>query len=100
MAEFSVTTSNLRQKAEELSNLNQQFMNQVNTLEETENSLNGMWEGEARNSFHTAFQRDVTQMHNFYNAIAQYVAAIENSATNYENAENKNIELANNRSYA
>lgn len=100
MAEFSVTTSNLRQKAEELSNLNQQFMSQVNTLEETENSLNGMWEGEARQTFHTAFQSDITQMHNFYNAIAQYVQAIENSAVNYENAENKNIELASNRTYA
>lgn len=99
MAEYSVVVSDLKAKAEELQSLNQQFFAEVENLEETEGALNGMWEGEARESFHTAFTNDVTQMHNFYNAVAQYVTALGNIIELYVNAENQNIEVAATRNF-
>ena len=99
MAEFSVTVRELNTKAEELQNLNTQFMNQVSNLEETESTLNGMWEGEAKQAFDTAFHNDITQMHNFYNAIAQYIAALQNIAVQYSNAEARNVEIASTRNF-
>lgn len=99
MAELSVIISELRSKAEELESLNQQFFSQVGTLEETEGALNGMWEGDARVSFHTAFTNDVTQMHNFYNAISQYVTILNNAIAMYQQAEAQNVEIAQERHY-
>ena len=99
MAELSVVISELRSKKEELEGLNQQFFTQVGSLEETEGALNGMWEGDARVQFHTAFTNDVTQMHNFYNAVAQYVAALESAIALYQQAEAQNVEIATERHY-
>ncbi len=99
MAELSVIISELKAKADELEGLNQQFNTQVGALEETEGALNGMWEGDARVSFHTAFTNDVTQMHNFYNAIAQYVTVLHNAIASYQQAEGQNVEIATERHY-
>ena len=99
MAEFSVIVAELKAKADELDGLNQQFLSQTGTLEETEGALNGMWEGEARNQFHTAFTNDITQMHNFYNAVAQYVTVLNNAVARYQQAEAQNIEIAQARTY-
>ena len=99
MAEFSVIVAELKAKADELDGLNQQFLSQTGTLEETEGALNGMWEGEAKNQFHTAFTNDITQMHNFYNAVAQYVTVLNNAVARYQQAEAQNIEIAQARTY-
>ena len=45
MAEFQVTASTLKQKAEELSTLNNNFAKKVEELMASEKSLSGMWEG-------------------------------------------------------
>ena len=58
-----------------------------------------MWEGEAKTAFHKAFTQDVTQMHNFYNAIEQYVQKLDQIATAYEQAEKKNTATATTRKY-
>ena len=47
MAEFNVTLSELVNKANQLSELNQTFKGQVSSMSDIENGLNGMWEGEA-----------------------------------------------------
>ena len=99
MAELSVIVAELKAKAEELNGLNQQFLSQTGTLEETEGALNGMWEGDAKNQFHTAFTNDITQMHNFYNAVAQYITVLNNAAAKYQQAEAQNIEIAQTRRY-
>ena len=70
---IQVTTATLKNKANELKSLNSKFKSQVENLKSAESSLNGMWEGEAKTAFHKAFTQDITQMHNFYNAIEQYV---------------------------
>ena len=45
MAEILTTSAQLRSKAEELSNINAKFKQQVDQLESTETALVSMWEG-------------------------------------------------------
>jgi len=99
MAEFSVTISQLQSKADELEQLNKTFDSMVKNLEETEGALNTMWEGEAKNGFHTAFTNDMIQLRNFYNAIIAYINALRLAIQKYIEAENKNVELAATRKY-
>ena len=99
MAAFQVTASELKTRAGELRDLNSQFKTQVSNLESQEQSLSSMWEGEANKAFHTAFSNDKAQMENFYNLIEQYVASLENIASQYELAEARNASTASTRSY-
>ena len=95
MAEIIVTSSTLRNKAEELNSMNEQFKTAVNSLIDEENALRGQFEGEASDAFHAAFSKDAVQMQNFYNAIAQYVQIAEG----YEKAEQANVATATERKY-
>ena len=99
MAEIQVTSATLRSKAEELKQLNAQFKTAVSALEASESSLNGKWEGESHDSWHQAFNKDKTQMDNFYNAIQNYCTSLLSIAEKYEQAENKNISTATTRNY-
>ena len=99
MAEIKVTASQLNAKAEELEGLNNQFKNTVNSLEETETALMGMWDGEAKDTFHQAFTSDKTQMNNYFNAIAQYVNVMRQIAAKYAQAEAANVGTASQRKY-
>lgn len=96
---IQVTTGTLTNKANELKSLNSRFKSQVETLKSQESSLNSMWDGEANTAFHNAFNKDVIQMNNFYNAIEKYVSSLNEIAKNYENAEKVNLSTATNRSY-
>lgn len=99
MALIQVTAKELRAKAAELRGLNGQFKSQVGSLESQEQVLASMWEGDAKNAFHTAFNNDKTQMDNFHNLIEQYCVTLENIATKYEIAEAQNTETAATRTY-
>lgn len=96
---ITVNTGTVKNKAQQLKNLNSSFKKQVDQLRTTESSLNTMWEGEAKNQFHTAFTRDITQMSNFYNAIEKYVQSLEQIVAKYESAESKNVATASQRKY-
>lgn len=99
MALIEVTSTELRNKAEQLSELNMQFENRKNELETQEISLTTMWEGEAKQLFHEAFLQDKEQMNVFIMLIRQYVDALLEIARRYEEAEARNAELAAARSY-
>lgn len=99
MGLIQVSAAELKAKAGELRNLNSQFKTQVGNLESQEQALIGMWEGEARDAFNTAFNNDKTQMDNFYNLIEQYCVALENIAAKYEMAESQNVSTASTRTY-
>ena len=99
MSEMVINSSTIKAQAENLSNLNVQFQSQVNELKNIESTLNSSWDGEARVTFHNAFQSDVDQMDNFFKVISQYVATLMNIAARYEQAENKNIDIASTRTY-
>ena len=96
---FRVSVTELTTRAEQLRNLNGQFKTAVSQLEETEQSLMGMWEGAAQKTFHNAFQTDKGQMANFYNAIELYAAKLEEIASKYAETENLNVETASTRTY-
>lgn len=99
MAEILTNSATLRQKAATLEQLNANFKAAVAQLEGVEQNLMSMWDGDAKNSFHTAFNNDKAQMDNFYKAVVQYVKGIESMAANYDNAENKNVSTAQTRKY-
>ena len=71
-----VSTSQLITKANELKDLNARFRAEISALETEEQTLKGMWEGDANDAFHTAFTNDKIQMTNFYNAIELYVVRL------------------------
>lgn len=99
MSAFSVTASELRKKADDLTNLNSRLKNEIGTLEGYENQLASMWEGQAQAAFRNAFNNDKGQMNAFATAIDQYVTALLNIAAKYEQAEQKNQEIASSRTY-
>lgn len=99
MALIQVTAAQLRAKASELRSANGNFKSQVGSLESQEGSLASMWEGEAKNAFHTAFMNDKAQMDKFYDLIEQYCRTLEDIAQKYEQAEAVNTQTASNRTY-
>ena len=99
MAEFRVTSRELRSKASELRQLNSQFKKAVEEMTETEQQLVGMWDGDAKDAFHTAYHNDKSQMDTFYQTIDRHSQALENNASKYETAEQKNLNTASTRSY-
>lgn len=99
MGLIRVTSAELKSKAESLTALNSTFKTNVSELETAEQNLNSMWEGEARDAFHQAFNNDKVQMNNFSMLIEKYVAALLNIAAKYEQAENVNVGTASTRNY-
>ena len=99
MSAFSVTSSKLRESAEELRNLDSQFLSAKEELVSEERRLKGMWEGMANEAFHAAFTRDLGQMETFYSVINQYAQTLDVIAEKYEEAERRNEQIASNRTY-
>lgn len=99
MAFFQVTSSELRNRAGRISDLNSQFKAKAAQLGEQEAALCSMWEGQAKDSFHQAFLRDRQQMDAFGQLIGQYVQVLMEIAGRYEQAENRNKEIASARNY-
>ena len=99
MALIRVTAAQLRSTANELRSVNGNFKSQVGNLESQEGALASMWEGEAKNAFHTAFMNDKAQMDKFYELIEKYCQTLESMAQKYEQAEAANTQTASSRSY-
>lgn len=99
MAEFTVTTSELNQKAGELRANNRNLTTQIENLRNQHSALNGMWEGDAKQAFDKAFNNDIQQMKNFYEETARYADKLMEIAKTYEQAEAKNVETAHVRTY-
>lgn len=94
---ITVNTGTVASKAEELKTLNSSFKSQVENLVSTESSLNSMWEGEAKETFHREFQKDITQMNTFHSTIEKYVSSLSEIVKMYEKAENTNLSTASTR---
>lgn len=97
MAEIMVTASEVHNRAEQLQNLNTQFKSKLETLVSRETALVSKWEGEAREAFHNAFNTDKVKMEEFHAVIGEYVTALNQIATNYEQAESKALAQASSR---
>lgn len=99
MAEIKVTSGELRRIAQELRQLNNQFNSSVEEMTSTEQQLMGMWDGEAKDTFHNAYNNDKGQMDVFYQTIEKYCQTLEANADKYERAEQQNLNTASNRTY-
>lgn len=99
MAMIRVTSAKLRSAAENLQGLNGQFRNKMQELTEQEQSLQAMWEGQAKETFHTAFLHDGQQMESFHALIEKYIQTLLEMAARYEQAEARNVEIAGTRNY-
>lgn len=99
MAMIQVTSARLRSAAGELQNLNGQFQGKARDLQGKEQALCQMWDGQAKDAFHSAFSRDSQQMDAFFRLINQYIQALLEIAKRYEQAEARNAQTASSRTY-
>ena len=95
---FRVTPAQLMQQAQDLQTLNERFRTEVNAMTEKEESLSGMWEGEARNAFHNAYATDAQKFQEFYNTVARFIQTLSEDAQKYQKAEAQAAAVANTRS--
>jgi len=98
MSFIQVTAEELRNRANELQGLNSRFQTEIENLLSCQSNLNTMWEGEAKEAFNQAFQKDKGTMDSFKSAIDQYIQALLTIASRYEEAEKKNLSMATTRS--
>lgn len=99
MAYIYMESSSLSERADELEVLNERFIAIVNNLNDYEANLSSMWEGETKDAFRTAYQRDSVQMRNFYNAIAMYIMKLRAIIERYRQYEMINTDRAVTRTY-
>jgi len=86
-----------KQKAEELSTLNNNFAKKVEELMASEKSLSGMWEGQAKEAFENAFNTDAGKMNQFKAAVDEYYSRLLTIVSQYEQAESKNVSVGTTR---
>lgn len=96
MSMFLVNSSQLRQKADRLEQMNEQFKQAVTALSDSEANLATMWEGDAQKAFRTAFTNDRTKFDEFYKGITLYIQALRAAADEYDGAESRNVSLVTN----
>ncbi len=98
-SQFTVTPSSLRQKASDLRSSNRSFTTDLNNLRNQKHALDGMWDGDAKQAFDRAFNHDIQQMQEFYNAVEDYVRKLDEIARNYEQTERRNVSVGETRVY-
>lgn len=86
-------SAQIRSKAEQLEQYNNQLSTALKALSTSEQTLAGMWEGDAQKAFRAAFQKDYAQFEEFYRGIITYISALRTIASNYDKAEDKNVAL-------
>ena len=99
MSAFAVKFSEVNSRMEQLQSANQQFAQLSEQLQQTEARLNGMWEGEAKDTFHNAFTSDINQLAAFQQLVAKYVQTLGEMMTKYSNVERTNVQIATERKY-
>ena len=92
-----VTTSELRNRAEQLRTLNEKFKSEKNALSDREKQLLTMYEGDSSRAFDQQFQIDMTKMDAFYQGINEYIQRLLESADAYDRAEQQNVSIAQTR---
>ena len=99
MSYLRVDIGELVRTANDLNELNESLKNRINNLIDQEAALNNMWEGEARERFHSAFQSDIAQMRVFSNTVTNYAEVLSRIAQSYVENENRNVDVATTRNY-
>ena len=96
---FEVTASSLDEKRGQLQADNKALKEQIQALQRSEKTLSGKWEGNAKETFENAFNKDIGQMDKFTALIDKYVTTLDQIIKNYSNAEKTNTRTASSRTY-
>lgn len=99
MAIIYLESSSLNEKANELEALNDRLLSIIENLNDYEENLSSMWEGDAKEAFRTAYRSDAIQMKNFYNAVFLYVVQLRLIIQRYRQCEMINTQTAVTRTY-
>ena len=85
MAEFQVTASALKEKAEQLRQLGERYTNKV------QEKLSASWEGAGKAAFDCVFQEDCMKMDLFRQTVEEYYQVLQQIIAGYEQAESRSI---------
>ena len=99
MSDYQVTPSVLESNADRLTELNARFKGSIESLTNSENTLNAMWDGDANDAFHAAFMTDKGKMEEFSRLIEQYTERLRQIAARYNQTEVNTTNIASTRSY-
>lgn len=84
---IEVTSAQLRQRANQLEQLNNRYKGKINDLNEKEARLNGQWDGDANDVFHKTFMQNKGFLDKFSQIVDRYIAALRAAADEYDRAE-------------
>lgn len=91
MAEFQVTASELKEKAELLRQLGERYANKVQELILAQQKLSASWEGAGKAAFDHVFQEDCMKMDLFRQTVEEYYQVLQQIISGYEQAESRSI---------
>ncbi len=89
MAEFTVSSQMLRDKAAGIRGKNSEFTGLTDEITQLINSLSSSWEGDAYTNFVSKFEGLKPSFTAYSQVIEEYAAFLENAATSYEQAESQ-----------
>lgn len=99
MSRTTLTASQMQNAINELNASNNEYKARVNEMGEAQQTLMGTYQGDAANAFNAAFQGDFAKWGEFAALIDQYVEALSEILTIYNETEAANTEIAKNRTY-
>ena len=99
MAEFQVTATELKEKAELLRQLGERYAKKVQELILAQRKLSASWEGAGKEAIDRVFQEDCMKMDLFRQTVEEYYQVLQQIIAGYEQAENRNIGIVGTRSY-
>ena len=99
VSRIQLTESALKAKKKELEQLNSQLKKQIKELDSTEQTLMGMWTGDAAKAFNANYKKDGASYDAFTSLVTKYVGALESIMKLYEKSERENVQTAKTRSY-
>lgn len=91
---YRVTTTKMRDIANELETLNNQFKKAVEELKTDNQTLGQQWEGDSRNKFNEEFLKDVQKFNEFSEGIKKFYDQLRRNAEAYDKVENRNRDIA------
>ncbi len=95
MSEIYVASSSaLRDKIDELTNLNKEFRTKADEIRAEQKTLTTKWKGDASTAFQDNFQKEEPNFENFATTIDEYIRALEDILASYEAAEEQNKSIA------
>ncbi|MCR4691240.1 MAG: WXG100 family type VII secretion target [Lachnospiraceae bacterium] len=94
MSEIKVTSAQVNQKKEHLRQMNQNFNKNLQKMDQTEQQLLTMWEGDASKAFTANYKKYRAKLNDMYTVFESYCKALEQIIKTYEKTEKHNVQIA------